>query len=95
MKILISHSPDQLKWARPFEFDLMFAGHNHGGQISFPIVGPIIAPSRYGLRYAAGTFQIGKMLMHVSRGVSAEKPIRWNSMPELGLFTIRAASNPD
>jgi predicted MPP superfamily phosphohydrolase len=93
MKILISHSPDQLKWARPFEFDLMFAGHNHGGQISFPVVGPIIAPSRYGLRYAAGTFQIGKMLMHVSRGVSAEKPIRWNSMPELGLFTIRAAKD--
>ena len=93
MKILISHSPDQLKWARPFEFDLMFAGHNHGGQVSFPIVGPIIAPSRYGLRYAAGTFQIGKMLMHVSRGISAEKPIRWNSVPELGLFTIRATEN--
>ena len=63
MKILISHSPDQLKWARPFGFDLMFAGHNHGGQVSFPFVGPIIAPSRYGVRYAAGTFQIGKMLI--------------------------------
>lgn len=94
MKILISHSPDQLQWAKPFEFDLMFAGHNHGGQISFPIVGPIIAPSRYGVRYAAGTFQIDNMLMHVSRGVSAEKPIRWNSVPELGLFTILAAENP-
>ena len=91
MKILISHSPDQMKWARPFGFDLMLAGHNHGGQVSFPIVGPIITPSRYGVRYAAGTFQIGKMLLHVSRGVSAEKPIRWNSVPELGLFTIRAA----
>ena len=89
MKILISHSPDQMKWAKPFEFDLMFAGHNHGGQISFPLVGPIIAPSRHGVRYAAGTFQIGTMLMHVSRGVSAEKPIRWNSVPELGLFTVR------
>ncbi len=91
LKILISHSPDQLEWAKPFNFDLMFAGHNHGGQISFPLVGPIIAPSRYGVRYAAGTFQIGPMLMHVSRGISAEKPIRWNSVPEVGLFTIRAA----
>jgi predicted MPP superfamily phosphohydrolase len=93
LKILISHSPDQLAWAEPFEFDMMFAGHNHGGQISFPIVGPIIAPSRYGVRYASGTFQIGRMLMHVSRGLSAEKPIRWNSVPELGLFTIRAATD--
>ena len=91
LKILISHSPDQLAWAKPFNFDLMFAGHNHGGQISFPVVGPIITPSRYGVRYAAGTFQIGQMLMHVSRGISAEKPIRWNSVPELGLFTIRSS----
>lgn len=91
LKILISHSPDQLEWAKPFDFDLMFAGHNHGGQISFPLIGPIITPSRYGVRYAAGTFQIGPMLMHVSRGISAEKPIRWNSVPEVGLFTIRAA----
>ena len=95
LKILISHSPDQLAWAKPFQFDLMFAGHTHGGQISFPIVGPIIAPSRYGVRYASGTFKINQMLMHVSRGVSAEKPIRWNSVPEIGLFTLQTNRESD
>ena len=27
-QILLTHSPDQIEWARPFNFDLIFAGHN-------------------------------------------------------------------
>ena len=88
--ILLSHSPDQIDWARNYKFDLMFAGHTHGGQIAFPFIGPIVAPSKYGVRYASGTFQIGSMLMHVSRGISGDEAIRVNSPPELGLFTLTA-----
>jgi len=89
-RILLSHSPDQIVWAREHDFDLMFAGHTHGGQIAFPLVGPIVAPSKYGVQYASGTFQIERMLMHVSRGISGDEPIRFGSPPELGLFTIRS-----
>ena len=88
--ILLSHSPDQIDWARNYKFDLMFAGHTHGGQIAFPVIGPIVAPSKFGVKYAAGTFQIGSTLMHVSRGISGDEPIRINSPPELGLFTLAA-----
>ncbi len=110
LRILLSHSPDQLDWARRFgknavnhprtqlggehktiPFDLMFAGHNHGGQIVFPIVGPVVAPSKYGVRYAAGTFQIENMLMHVSRGIGGDEPIRLLCPPELGLFTLKSS----
>ena len=88
--ILLSHSPDQFEWARDYKFDLMFAGHTHGGQIAFPVIGPIVAPSKFGVNYASGTFQIGSMLMHVSRGISGDEAIRVNSPPELGLFTLTA-----
>ena len=88
--ILLSHSPDQFEWARDYQFDLMFAGHTHGGQIAFPVIGPIVAPSKFGVKYASGTFQIGSMLMHVSRGISGDEAIRVNSPPELGLFTLTA-----
>ena len=90
--ILLSHSPDQLEWARDYKFELMFAGHTHGGQIAFPFIGPIVAPSKHGVAYASGTFQIGSMLMHVSRGISGDEAIRVNSPPELGLFTLTAKS---
>ena len=91
LKILLSHSPDQLEWAKPRGFDLMFAGHTHGGQIAFPIVGPIVAPSKYGVLYAAGTFEIEGMIMHVSRGISGDEPIRLCCPPEVGLFTIQSS----
>ena len=87
--VLMSHSPDQIGWAVARNIDLMFAGHTHGGQVRLPIVGPIIAPSRYGIKYAAGTFQTRRTLLHVSRGLSGDEPIRINCPPELGIFTLK------
>ena len=68
--MLLSHSPDQLPWARRHGFQLMLAGHTHGGQIRIPVLGPVICPSRYGVRYASGLFDRPPTLMHVSRGLS-------------------------
>ena len=96
LRILLSHSPDQLPWARHWDFDLMLAGHTHGGQIRLPIVGPIVCPSRHGVKYASGTFYDHPTLMHVSRGVSGEAPIRLNCRPELSrlvLQTVRSGSS--
>ncbi len=89
LHLLLSHSPDQIDWAKPFEFDLIFAGHNHGGQIAIPFVGPIVAPSKFGVLYASGNFQIEKSFMHVSRGLSGDECIRINCPPEVGCFTLR------
>jgi predicted MPP superfamily phosphohydrolase len=83
LRILLSHSPDQFRWASRWDFDLMLAGHTHGGQIRLPLVGPILAPSWHGVKYASGTFFKSPTLMHVSRGLSGEAPIRLNCPPEI------------
>ena len=88
-RILLSHSPDQIVWARQNDFDLMLAGHTHGGQIRLPGLGPIVAPSTFGTRYASGTFFEPPTLMHVSRGISALFPLRLNCPPELSKLTLR------
>jgi predicted MPP superfamily phosphohydrolase len=87
--ILLSHSPDQLPWARQHRFDLMLAGHTHGGQIRPPVLGPIVCPSRYGVRYASGIFDEPPTLMHVSRGLSGVQPLRLWCPPELALLELR------
>lgn len=89
-RIAVSHSPDQIGWARHHAFDLMLAGHTHGGQIRLPIVGPVFSPSRYGVRYASGTFFRAPTLMHVSRGLSGTRPLRFNCRPELAQLILRA-----
>jgi predicted MPP superfamily phosphohydrolase len=91
LRILLSHSPDQFEWARLHDFDLMLAGHNHGGQVRLPILGPIVAPSRSGVRYASGAFKAGSTVMHVSRGTSCLTPLRYNCPPEIALLILRAA----
>lgn len=92
LRILLSHSPDQFAWAKEHDFDLMLAGHTHGGQIRFPIVGPIVAPSRHGAKYASGTFYESPTLMHVSRGVTGLLPVRYNCPPELTRLVLRTAT---
>jgi predicted MPP superfamily phosphohydrolase len=88
-RILLSHSPDQFRWAQRHEIDLMLAGHTHGGQIRFPVIGPLVAPSRYGVHYASGTFHLPPVVMHVSRGVSGLMPLRLNCPPELTKLVLR------
>jgi len=87
--ILLSHSPDQLPWARRHRFDLMLSGHTHGGQIRLPWIGPIVCPSRYGVRYASGLFDRPPTLLHVSRGLAGAHPVRFNCPPELTLLDLR------
>ncbi len=90
LRILLSHSPDQFEWAQRWKFDLMLAGHLHGGQVCFPVVGPILAPSRNGVKYASGTFEAGGTVMHVSRGTCGEFPLRLNCPPEISKIVLRA-----
>jgi predicted MPP superfamily phosphohydrolase len=88
-RILLAHSPDQFPWAGENDFDLMLAGHLHGGQVRLPVLGAFLAPSVYGVRYAAGTFTAGNTTMHVSRGVSSLTPVRYGCPPEVAILVLR------
>ncbi len=89
LRIGVSHSPDQIGWARRRKLDLMLAGHTHGGQIRIPLVGPLVAPSHYGSQFASGVFYLKPTLMHVSRGLSGVHPFRWFCPPEISILTLR------
>ena len=88
--ILLSHSPDQIGWAQAHRFDLMLAGHTHGGQICLPLIGPIVTPSRLGVKYASGTFHNPPTILHVTRGISGQLPIRLNCPPELAKLVLHS-----
>jgi predicted MPP superfamily phosphohydrolase len=90
LRILLSHTPDQLQWARRNDFDLMLAGHTHGGQIRFPVIGPVVSPSRHGVKYASGVFHEPPTVLHVSRGLSAKTPLRFGCPPEITRLVLTA-----
>jgi predicted MPP superfamily phosphohydrolase len=88
-RLLLSHTPDNAHWAAANGFDLMVAGHNHGGQVRLPLIGPVFMPSRYGCRFDMGAFQIGGTLVHVSRGISGKHPYRFRCRPELTKIVLK------
>jgi predicted MPP superfamily phosphohydrolase len=67
----------------------MLAGHNHGGQVRLPLVGPVFSPSLFGCRYASGVFWEPPTLLYVSRGISGQHPWRWRCPPELTKLILR------
>jgi predicted MPP superfamily phosphohydrolase len=84
----IAHSPDQFAWGINHNCSLLLCGHTHGGQIRFPIFGPLIAPSMHGSKYASGVFYRNGTLMHVSRGMAGVHPLRWGCPPEVSILHL-------
>lgn len=90
-RLALIHSPDQFLWAVTNRFDLVLAGHNHGGQIRIPGFGSIFVPGKTGRRYDMGLHAAGSTLLHVSRGVSGGHPVRYFCRPEVTWLTLRSS----
>lgn len=88
-RLCLSHTPDTMPWARQNEVDLMLAGHVHGGQVRFPVIGSVFVPSRFSRRYDCGVFHEAPTLMHVSRGLAGREPLRYNCTPEVTRLVLR------
>ncbi|MFK7819987.1 MAG: metallophosphoesterase [Planctomycetaceae bacterium] len=92
LRILLSHGPDNLAWARENSVNLMLSGHNHGGQVVLPVIGPVYSPSWSGVQHASGDFFADPTLLHVCRGLGARHPLRINCRPELATLILRDTS---
>jgi uncharacterized protein len=92
-RVLLSHSPDLFYRACRWEIDLMLSGHNHGGQIRLPLLGPVLMPSRYSRRFDRGFFRHGLTLMYVSEGVAGKHPARYGCPPEVCRFVLRSTND--
>jgi hypothetical protein len=90
LRILLSHTPDQFYRASAAGIDLMLAGHNHGGQVRLPLLGPILMPSRYSRRFDRGFFREGRTLMSVCQGIAGKHPLRYGCPPELSRIVLHA-----
>lgn len=81
--ILLSHNPDIFPYI-PQEVNLTLAGHTHGGQVRFPIIGAPIVPSYYGDLYSQGLIIENNKKMIVTKGIgNSILSIRFNCIPEI------------
>ena len=86
--VAITHNPDIFPRVPP-RVNLLIAGHTHGGQVSIPFFGPVIVPSSYGQRYAAGHIVEDGRHLFVSTGLGTSIfPVRFLVPPEISLLVL-------
>lgn len=90
-RLLLTHNPDFASknfHSNKIKFDLSISGHTHGGQIKFPIIGPLsynIDDSRYG----EGLVEHKDCKIYTSRGLGVVGiPIRMNCPAEVTIFKL-------
>lgn len=95
--ILLYHSPDLAPNAARYSFDLMLAGHTHGGQVCFPLIGSLFTASLYGRRFQSGRYQIRDLVLYITRGIGLEGKaaprVRFLCPPEIILWEIQGITN--
>jgi predicted MPP superfamily phosphohydrolase len=90
--ILLSHNPDVFPDAVQKGYDLMLAGHTHGGQITVEILNQSINAARFYTPFVYGLYREGAGSAYVTRGIGTIGiPTRIGAPPEIALLRLRKA----
>ena len=87
--ILLFHYPAWAKQLAGRKFDLLLAGHSHGGQVRIPFYGAPVLP--YGVdEYDLGLFQTQSGPLYVNAGIGyiGDYDFRFNCRPEITVIEI-------
>ncbi len=92
LRILLCHFPDVVRWVEPGDFDLVLAGHLHGGQICIPTPRGKIRLEHLRARHWEGLYQTPVGQLYVSRGLGTSfVPFRFLARPEVTLLRLERA----
>ncbi|GBC86428.1 hypothetical protein HRbin12_00417 [bacterium HR12] len=91
--IAVMHSPDGAPEAAACGYDLIFAGHTHGGQVRLPLAGALVTNSALPPRLASGLIRIGRAWLSLSPGLGTSKyaPLRFLCRPTAIWLELRPA----
>jgi predicted MPP superfamily phosphohydrolase len=94
--IFLSHASDIVDDFEKDNVDLYLAGHTHGGQIVLPLLGGIHTyRTMHDKTYEAGSYQVGKTRLYVTRGIGMARnipPLRFYCRPEITVLNIHPES---
>jgi hypothetical protein len=88
--VAVMHSPDSAPETAALGYDLLVAGHTHGGQVCLPVVGALVTNCSMPRRLAAGLFRMGPAVLHTSPGLGTSKyaPFRFFCRPEATILEL-------
>ena len=91
-RIVLAHDPAAFALLPDDAACLMLSGHTHGGQIRFPLLGPLINMSDAPLKWTYGHIVDRKRHLYVTSGIGTSLlPLRIAVPPELALIEVNGA----
>jgi len=89
VNILLNHNPNDFDQAVELGFDLMLAGHTHGGQLSLESLHRGLSLARLETPYVSGWFKKSGGQPYVNRGIGTTiLPIRLGARPEITILEL-------
>jgi predicted MPP superfamily phosphohydrolase len=87
-KIFVMHIPDDIKYIKDYNFDLVLSGHSHNGQVRFPYMGAIIKPLG-AKKYYNEYYKIENTDFYISSGIGTSTlNIRLFDKPSFNLYRL-------
>jgi len=92
----VMHSPDSAPETAALGYDLLVAGHTHGGQVCMPGVGALVTNCALPPRLVSGLIRMGSSTLFVSPGLGTSKfaPFRFACRPEATVLELHPRPAP-
>ena len=89
-RFIMLHEPDEYEKIKEYDFDIMFAGHSHNGQVRLPLIGTIYTPVG-SKKYYQEYYKLDNREIFISNGIgSSGLDVRFLSSPSINLYRIYA-----
>lgn len=94
MTLYMAHRPSSFllgNGSSLWDIDVVMSGHEHGGQVVFPVLGGLFSRERgFFPKYTHGCFEMGNTTMIVTAGLGSDDELlpRFNNPPEIVFVTI-------
>ena len=77
---------------REANYELLLAGHTHGGQMKVPFLFMTFSAAEGDTPYLSGTYTFGDLLMNVDNGLGFTlAPVRYNAPPTISVIELKKA----
>lgn len=95
LKIFASHQTEDhiIRSTKENNYDLLLAGHTHGGQVRVPFMGMNFSASEQETKYVSGLYREGSLPINVNNGLGFTlAPIRYNTPPNVSVIRLKQGS---
>lgn len=95
LKIFASHQVKEhlINSAQDNGYDMLLAGHTHGGQVRVPFMGMDFSASERETKYVSGLYWEGELPINVNNGLGFTlAPIRYGAPPEITVIKLKTES---